>query len=83
MQIFEILLGLLAASVVLALVARHMHLPLAVALVLGGMVLALVPGLPSLTLDPQLALVLFLPPLLQAREVARGNCTVGLSEISA
>jgi CPA1 family monovalent cation:H+ antiporter len=66
MQIFEILLGLLAASVVLALVARRMHLPLAVALVLGGMVLALVPGLPSITLDPQLALVLFLPPLLQA-----------------
>lgn len=66
MEIFETLLGLLAACVVLALVARRLHVPLAVVLVLGGMALALIPGLPTVTLDPQLALVLFLPPLLQA-----------------
>ena len=35
-------------------------------LVVGGMALALIPGLPDVNLDPQLALVLFLPPLLQA-----------------
>lgn len=66
MEIFETLLGLLAACVFLALAARRLHVPLAVALVIGGMALALIPGLPSVTLDPQLALVLFLPPLLQA-----------------
>ncbi|CAO4154181.1 Na+/H+ antiporter [Methylorubrum extorquens] len=66
MEIFEILLGLLAACVVLSLVARRLDIPLAVVLVLGGMALALIPGLPTVTLDPQLALVLFLPPLLQA-----------------
>ena len=66
MEILEILLGLLAACVALALAARRLHVPLAVALVLGGMALALVPGLPTIELDPQLALVLFLPPLLQA-----------------
>ena len=66
MAIFEILLGLLAACVALALVARRLNLPLAVVLVMGGMVLALIPGLPTVELDPQLALVLFLPPLLQA-----------------
>src|ERR687890_1320603 len=66
MAIFEILLGLLAASVALALVARRLNLPLAVVLVIGGMTLALIPGLPTVDLDPQLALVLFLPPLLQA-----------------
>ncbi|KJB90112.1 sodium:proton antiporter, partial [Skermanella aerolata KACC 11604] len=66
MAIFEILLGLLAACVALALVARRLNLPLAVVLVIGGMVLALIPGLPTVELDPQLALVLFLPPLLQA-----------------
>jgi CPA1 family monovalent cation:H+ antiporter len=66
MLVFEILLGLLAASVALALVARHLHMPLAVVLVIGGMALALVPGLPTIDLDPQLALVMFLPPLLQA-----------------
>lgn len=66
MEIFETLLGLLAACVVLALVARRLQVPLAVVLVVGGMALALIPGLPTITLDPQLALVLFLPPLLQA-----------------
>jgi monovalent cation/hydrogen antiporter len=66
MAIFEILLGLLAASVALALLARRLNVPVAVTLVLGGMALALVPGLPTVELDPQLALVLFLPPLLQA-----------------
>ena len=66
MEIFEVLLGLFAACVALALAARYLHVPLAVALVLGGMALALVPGLPTVELDPQLALVLFLPPLLQA-----------------
>jgi CPA1 family monovalent cation:H+ antiporter len=66
MATFEVLLGLLAASVALALVARRLHVPLAVVLVLGGMALALVPGLPTVELDPQLVLALFLPPLLQA-----------------
>jgi Na+/H+ antiporter len=40
--------------------------PSAVTLVLGGMVLAFVPGLPAVELEPELALALFLPPLLQA-----------------
>jgi CPA1 family monovalent cation:H+ antiporter len=64
--IFETLLGLLAASVVLELLARAFQVPSAVALVLGGMVLAFIPGLPQVALDPELALALFLPPLLQA-----------------
>src|SRR3712207_4968190 len=66
MHTFEVLLGLLAACVALALVARRLRVPLAVVLVLGGMALALVPGLPTVELDPQLVLALFLPPLLQA-----------------
>jgi monovalent cation/hydrogen antiporter len=66
MEVFETLLGLMAACVVLALVARRLHVPLAVVLVVGGMAIALVPGLPAIELDPQLVLALFLPPLLQA-----------------
>src|SRR3954467_14916597 len=66
MVILEVLLGLLAACVALALAARRLRVPLAVALVLGGMAPALVPGLPPVALAPHLALVLFLPPLLQA-----------------
>jgi CPA1 family monovalent cation:H+ antiporter len=66
MAIFEILLGLMGACVALALAARRLSVPPAVVLVAGGMALALIPGLPAVHLDPQLALVLFLPPLLQA-----------------
>lgn len=65
MHIFEILLALVAACVALAVVAQRLNIPLAVALVLGGMVLAFVPGLPAVGLDPELVLALFLPPLLQ------------------
>jgi CPA1 family monovalent cation:H+ antiporter len=66
-EVFEVLLGLLVVCVALALVARRPNVPLAVVLVLGAMTLVLIPGLPAIELDPQLALVLFLPPLLQAR----------------
>jgi len=64
MATVEALLGLLAACVLLALVARGAGLPYAVVLVLGGSVLAFVPGLPKVSLDPELALAFFLPPLL-------------------
>lgn len=66
MQVFELLLVLLALSVALAVLARRWGVPPSVALVLGGMALAFVPALPPLVLDPELALALFLPPLLQA-----------------
>ena len=62
----EILVALVAATVALALLARLAQVPSAVALVLGGMGVALVPGVPAIDLDPHLALALFLPPLLQA-----------------
>lgn len=65
MHTFEILLVLVAACIILAVVAQRLNIPLAVALVLGGMSLAFVPGLPAVELDPKLALALFLPPLLQ------------------
>lgn len=61
---FELVLGLLTVSVLLSAVAPHLRLPPAAAFVLGGMALALVPGTPAIVLDPELVLVLFLPPLL-------------------
>lgn len=65
MATFELLLTLMAACVALAVVARQLDLPLAVTLVIGGMGIAFIPGLPPLVLDPDLVLALFLPPLLQ------------------
>ena len=61
---FEIVLLLIGACVVLTVIARRLHLPQAGALIVGGGALALLPGMPSIELDPDLVLVLFVPPLL-------------------
>lgn len=66
MAIVQALLALMAACVAFALVARRARLPYAVVLVSGGMVLAFIPGVPAVELDPEIALAFVLPPLLQA-----------------
>ncbi len=66
MEIVEAVLALIAICIGFALLARRLNLPYAVILVLGGMGIAFIPGLPAITLDPQIALAFFLPPLLQA-----------------
>lgn len=63
---FELVLAFMAAAVLLELAARRLHMPPAAALVIGGIVLALIPRIPDFELDPDLVLVLFLPPLLMA-----------------
>ena len=60
----SLLFGLLVAIVVLATLASRLRLPYAILLVLGGLLLGFVPGLPSIALNPELVLVLFLPPLI-------------------
>lgn len=60
----EILFVLLIVIAVLALVARQVGLPYPVLLVIGGLVLGFVPGLPPVQLDPDLIFVFLLPPLL-------------------
>ena len=61
----EILLtGLLLAVVVLAGAARAVNIPYPIVLVVGGLVLGAIPGLPKVTLPPDLVLLIFLPPLL-------------------
>ena len=63
---FEFILLLLVAVVCLEVVARWLRLPPAAALILGGGALTFIPGMPALSLDPELVLLLFLPPLLMA-----------------
>jgi CPA1 family monovalent cation:H+ antiporter len=69
MEIVEVLLALMAACVAFAVLARRARLPYAVVLVVGGMAIAFIPGMPEVELDPQVALAFFLPPLLQASAV--------------
>src|SRR5882724_6328386 len=60
----ELILICLVAVALLAIVARKIRIPYPILLTIGGVVLALVPGLPAIHLDPQLVFSLFLPPLL-------------------
>lgn len=59
-----ILVGLLAAAAALLAVADVVRVPYPIVLVLGGLGLGLVPGMPGVQLDPELVLVAVLPPLL-------------------
>ena len=63
-ETISLLFGLLVAIVALATLATRLRLPYAILLVLGGLLLGFVPGLPRIELNPELILVLFLPPLL-------------------
>jgi len=58
------ILATLVAVAVLYEVARRLGVPYPTIFVLGGLVLAAVPGLPKIDLEPDLVLLLFLPPLL-------------------
>src|SRR5260370_27201333 len=60
----ELILLCLVAVALLAIVARKIRVPYPILLTIVGVVLALVPGLPEIRLDPQLVFNLFLPPLL-------------------
>jgi CPA1 family monovalent cation:H+ antiporter len=63
-ETFELVLALLAATIFLHWAASRLSFPPSAALLLGGGALAFLPGIPEISLDPELALVLFLPPLL-------------------
>src|SRR3954453_12485698 len=61
----EILIaGLLVAVAGLSALARRMSIPYPIVLVIGGALFGFVPGVPEVTLDPEVVLVVFLPPLL-------------------
>src|SRR5881296_3672236 len=60
----ELILICLVAVALLAIVARKIHIPYPILLTIGGVVLALIPGLPAIHLEPKLVFNLFLPPLL-------------------
>jgi monovalent cation/hydrogen antiporter len=55
---------ILAVVVVLLIVATFTRVPYPILLVVGGLGLGLAPGIPDVTLDPELVLVVILPPLL-------------------
>lgn len=59
-----IIFGLLVATAGLAVLARVVNVPYPVTLVLGGALIGFLPGVPEVELEPELVLLIFLPPLL-------------------
>jgi monovalent cation/hydrogen antiporter len=66
-QILVLLLGVTAAA---AVVAKWLKIPPAIILVLTGVLLALIPGLPTIELAPDLVLLMVLPPVIYSAAVA-------------
>jgi Na+/H+ antiporter len=56
--------GLLVAAAGLAVLAGVLRVPYPITLVLGGAVIGFLPGVPTVELDPDIVLLIFLPPLL-------------------
>src|ERR1700688_1683121 len=69
-QIFLILLAVLAGT---ALMARRFNVAPAILLLLAGIALAFVPGMPTLELPPELVLLMVLPPLIYSASVAMSS----------
>lgn len=66
-QIFLILLAVLAGTMLLA---RRLNIAPAILTLLAGTLLAFVPGMPAIELQPQLVLLVVLPPLIYSASVA-------------
>ena len=61
--------GLLVAVAGLSALARRLSVPYPIVLVVGGAAVGFVPGLPEVKLDPDVVLVVFLPPLLYGASI--------------
>ena len=62
----QIIILLLTVVLALTTVARKLAIPYPILLVVGGLILGYLPGLPTIRLDPDLIFLVFLPPLLWA-----------------
>jgi monovalent cation/hydrogen antiporter len=62
----EVVVLLLAIVLILMALARRVLVPYPIFLVVGGLVLGFVPGVPAVRLDPEVVFLIFLPPILWA-----------------
>jgi Na+/H+ antiporter len=66
MHNFEIIIVLLFVISVLSVVAARIRIPYPILLMLAGLIIGLIPGLPVIALNPEVVFLIFLPPLLYA-----------------
>src|SRR5213594_1435465 len=64
MQSAQLILALLIAVAALVTIARRLGIAYPTFLVIGGLLLGLVPGLPRIVIDPDLIFLIVLPPLI-------------------
>ncbi len=64
MDDLELIFALLFAAVLLVRAADRLRVPYPIALVLGGLALAFVPGMPDVDIEGDIVLLVFIPPLL-------------------
>jgi len=64
MENISLIVLLLFGVAFLAVLSNRFKFPFPVALVLSGLLISLVPGLPTITLQPYVVFIVFLPPLL-------------------
>ncbi len=64
MRVFEVVVALLLGGAALAAVARRIGARYPALVALAGAALALIPGVPTVALDSDLALALFVAPVL-------------------
>src|ERR1022692_4178290 len=69
-SIIQVLVLLLIVIAAVAVVAARLKIPPGILLVLTGVILALVPGLPTVRLAPEFVLLLVLPPVIYSSAVA-------------
>jgi Na+/H+ antiporter len=69
-QSIEILILLPVVIVIVSMVAARLKTPPAILLVLTGVILALIPGLPTVALAPDFVLLVVLPPIIYSSAVA-------------
>ncbi len=61
---FPFYLSLIVAIVLLIMLANKIKVAYPVLLVVAGLVISLIPGIPTMHIDPELIFIIFLPPLL-------------------
>ena len=66
MENIGLIILLLFGVAFLGVLSNRYKLPFPIALVLSGLVISLIPGLPVIALDPEVVFIIFLPPLLYA-----------------
>ena len=74
----EFLIGLLGAVALLAQLARVVRVPYPIFLVLGGLGIGFLPGLPEIKPPPEVIFLVFLPPLIlsAASSPRRATCAL-------